>query len=59
MYRVNYGNGQVSGAKSLQECIDEVKLHRANNVDSAGMFYVQRYMGAGDWCRARKQAAQE
>lgn len=55
MYRVSYGNGQVSATKNLQECLDEVKSHRAANVEFSGTFYVQRYMGAGDWTRSRKQ----
>jgi len=55
MYRVNYGNGQVSGTKTHAVCTDEIKLHRANNVDYSGLFFVQRYIGCGDWTRARKQ----
>lgn len=48
MYRVNYGNGQVSQTfKSLNAARQE--LARL----SCGFAYVQRYVGDGEWARVR------
>jgi hypothetical protein len=47
MYRVNYGNGQVSGKQSLAACkreIAEMDLYKE-------FASVQRYVGDGMWVR--------
>lgn len=48
MYRINYGNGQVSNTFSNKSAA----MRAMESVDNHGGMSVQKYVGDGMWARA-------